>query len=616
MSEIVKIANLTESSTSDSSIYGFIIDLDKKHFKFNEKYNRYDHINQYPLINLKCEIEVETNISSCAETNISSCAETNISSCAETNISSCAETEIKNDNLRPKRLPSLTTTISPIDKVSKKKTRQLSNMATIKNSVDTELLNFKYANPYGFINLYNPKYSNFKIKEEFDYKEDNNIKESNSTKFIINDRQSKYSGFIIDITTNRPLSVPPPPLLKKLNKRAINLVNDFLEQKLYEIIKIEDGTIITLYSWIHPINGVMWSMASNNGYDVSSYKWMGKLTYAEIFYDLINRLYPEFKELTGMDILYIAHKTEIKTLLTFTNLDTKYCYSMGFRHHNFHPMKIDPEKVWQVQYVDLSEKNPKIYYGGKFSSTILPIQEVWEYSKFFKDSSQNITYSTIEKKGASSFINACIESGKHVEDSIYFKQEENIEISNTSLFIPQNGFIFRSLNLEKTGELSNFIIEYPLFKINKKLIYMQYTRDKYINEKNRMVFNAMRAFLNDGRGDLYTSAKKKFISLYPEWSSKFYEFEQFINYLEEQITNNIIGNNIIENNIIENKKIAFGKLNINNTAFYKIVTDFSIMIKKAYRIKKVNNINNLKTIINNYICNSEYAIIYLHLFNI
>jgi hypothetical protein len=31
---------------------------------------------------------------------------------------------------------------------------------------------------------------------------------------------------------------------------------------------------------------------------------MGKLSYAEIIYDLATRLYPEFKEITGMNIEY------------------------------------------------------------------------------------------------------------------------------------------------------------------------------------------------------------------------------------------------------------------------------------------------------------------------
>ena len=526
------------------------------------------------------------------------------------------------------KIMALVVSISPINKVSKnkvskdiKKYKQSKNILSRKASVDSSLLSFRfdassniinYESPYGYNMLYNPKYSTAKIP--IFYSDDiETEREKYSTKFIINDKKSKYMGFILDITTKAILSAPLAPLLNKLNKSAIKLVDSHLKNNLYEIIKIEDGTIITLYSWMHPQNGIMWSMASNRGYDVSSFKWMGKMTYAEIFYDLVERLYPEFKALTGMGILYISLNGEVKTILTFSNLDPTKCYSLGFRHHNFHPLKIDPEKIWQVQYSDLSTKNEiiQVYSGGFFPPEILPVQEICQYSKFVStDSTQAISYSIIEKKGESSFINACIECGKYIEKSSLFADDDDCMAASS--YIPQYGFILRSLDISQTGDLSNIIIEYPLFINIKKLIYEHFNKDALINETNRMKYNAMRAFLNDGRGDIFTSYKKKFIALYPEWSAKFYVFEQFIAQLTIQIRLNIIYQQKKEKHS-HVESLTMGDLKINKEKFEKIAIDFANMIKQHFKINKYTNIHNLEKIIRDYIQNWQYASIYLHI---
>ena len=113
----------------------------------------------------------------------------------------------------------------------------------------------------------------------------------------------------------------------------------------YDIIRVDDGTVVTLYKWNHPQHGSVWGMASNNGYDVSSLYWMGPMTYAEVFYDLALRRYPEFVAQTGMAIA----RTGKSTRLTFTKLDPSFSYTVGFRHHNFHPVVEDPERMWSIQ---------------------------------------------------------------------------------------------------------------------------------------------------------------------------------------------------------------------------------------------------------------------------
>lgn len=469
--------------------------------------------------------------------------------------------------------------ISPIDKLKNKKHRQLKNKSESLMVITDVSFNM--------------------------FKPNKNLKKDISTKFMVypqNDTSSasyQYFGIVIDTVTKRPLSIPPTPFNRSTNNSTIKEIDKYLKDELYDIIKVEDGTIITIYSWIHPQNGIMWSMSSNHGYDVSSYKWMGNLTYAEIFHDLVNRLYPEFKALVGMDIIYINYKDEVKTYLTFTNLDTNYCYSMGFRHHNFHPLKIDKEKIWQIQHVNLSTPNPQIIYGGKFPPHILPEHEKYNYSYFGKEI---ITKSIIEIKCMASFTNACILiNSNHLEKSIISDNitESDIETVENPHF--QYGFILRSKDRSRTGIYSDIIIKSILLKIVEGLLYKYYSDYKlYVDHSNRMRYIAMRAFLKTGRDDILTSHKQQFIALFPEWSEKFFKFETLI----ESIINAI--------------KLKFDRVKCDGAKIPKTKNEENMdkLVNNLYKIVKKNYGNITKdydNIIRNYIVNPEYTLIYLHL---
>ena len=401
---------------------------------------------------------------------------------------------------------------------------------------------------------------------------------------MIRDIYSPYYGIIVDTTTLKPISIPPLPCIKALSNKKITEINKALSQELCDIIKIEDGTMVTLYSWIHPQNGRMWAIASNNGYDISSYKWMGKLTYAEIFYDLVDRLYPAFKAQTGMDILYIAHTNDtIKTILTFTNLDHNFCYTIGFRHHDFHPMKADSEKIWQVQYVDLRvDSEYTIIHGGFFPADILPIQAKCEYSAIGKGP---ITIKNIELKCMSSFINAYLYINKN-----YIEDGSTIEDDNQ--FVPQYGYIIRY-----NGE--SILIKSPLLKMVEKLIY-KYHKDykiysENLNHLNKMQYIAMRAFLKNGKGDINTSCRQQFILLFPEWSSKFADFDKFTSNLIEKIASYFS----------QNKEIKASKKELSpiDNLSYRLY----LIIKKDYKLTL-----NYEEVISNYVHNPEYAFIYIN----
>ena len=95
----------------------------------------------------------------------------------------------------------------------------------------------------------------------------------------------------------------------------------------------------------------MWCLASANGYDVSSLKCGGDETYAVVLSELMAKSQTFFAA-TGLSLrrgLYCVDDVR----LDFQTLDRGRCYTIGYRHPNFHPMAADPLGVWNIQSVDL-----------------------------------------------------------------------------------------------------------------------------------------------------------------------------------------------------------------------------------------------------------------------
>ena len=122
-------------------------------------------------------------------------------------------------------------------------------------------------------------------------------------------------GKIVD-KHNNTLVLPPKPIV-------------YSEQSI-EGPGLNDGTIVSLYYTNK------WNVASNTGYDVSTFHWFGDMTFAEIINDLITRLYPEYK-------------VSIKDGSLVLPINKTYCHTIGFKHYNFHPHRGSPEKIWNVQ---------------------------------------------------------------------------------------------------------------------------------------------------------------------------------------------------------------------------------------------------------------------------
>ena len=91
-----------------------------------------------------------------------------------------------------------------------------------------------------------------------------------------------------------------------------------------------------IYSWSHPKKGLVWCLASPNGFDVSHLKWGGDVTYAGVIFELLAKS-PTFLAATGLRLRHgLLCVDDVR--LDFQTLDRGRGYTIGFRHPNFQPM--------------------------------------------------------------------------------------------------------------------------------------------------------------------------------------------------------------------------------------------------------------------------------------
>jgi hypothetical protein len=144
-----------------------------------------------------------------------------------------------------------------------------------------------------------------------------------------------FPGIVVDCNKgNRAISVPPAPPITKYKKAALQT-----HLKNANIIKAHDGTTVTLYYY----NG-KWVISTHRGYEVNSYIWFGTKTYEDVLGDVLGNC-PGF---------------------SYDRLDKTKCYSIGFKHSDYHPFWEGVESkdettpstsVWFIRSVDLDKFN-------------------------------------------------------------------------------------------------------------------------------------------------------------------------------------------------------------------------------------------------------------------
>lgn len=343
------------------------------------------------------------------------------------------------------------------------------------------------------------------------------------------------NGLVLDAINWKPLAVPPIAFNKKAKIEDVDYKN-------YDIVKVIDGTVVTLYY------DNKWCISSSNGYDVSQYYWMGPLTYAEIIYDLLERLYPEVIKKLGISLLN-------SDSIHFDNLNRSYSYTIGFRHHNFHPLLKDPETIWNIQHVALR-------------------------------STHSTGRASLEVKYDDGI---CGIKNQEIIDNDTFKP---IHLTNTEDL--HYGYILRTKNPYKYPSI---LFDSPLLKKIKKNIYNypSNTIRQYITHENRYDYVVIKNYFNKfERNDM--------LQLYPQFLERYNLYTKCINETIQCMISML--KNKISN---ENKPInVHPAINILAMSLIKHIAKFEAMDPHN---------ENTESVLKDYIMNIEYSVLFLHTIN-
>ena len=352
---------------------------------------------------------------------------------------------------------------------------------------------------------------------------------------------AECNGAVINARTWTHLVVPPRafisrPSVKEVNSAlAVHDCDDIIRTGHYDIIQVSDGTIVTLYCWTHPVKGPIWCLASSNGYDVSHLKWMGDKTYAEIVYELLVD-HPGFQIEVGLELRRnFLGRNDVR--LNFKHLDKDHCYTIGFRHSNFHPMGADPSAIWNIQVADLVTGIPK-YSTSTDKVTIglpiIPRQAIYSREDIIRLAGirQGVGFgkSGLRMEDLNNISRTALKDAKDIIEGVTPTIPPLTQLfppdRSTGVHIsPFNyGFILRSRNPEATGVYSDILCESPLLRRVRQLVYQRHSRQmrEELNESSRMEYNALKAYLT-------VTDRDDFLALFPEFKPRFDIYEQFVN---------------------------------------------------------------------------------------
>ena len=242
------------------------------------------------------------------------------------------------------------------------------------------------------------------------------------------------NGLVFDTQNMRPLVIPPLTYRSNIDT---SIVNGHLSNNLYDVIYVNDGTVINLYWWRNS-----WHISTARSYDITDKKW-GALTYKEVVSNILGDNEEKF----------------------YNALDTTKSYTFGVKHADLHPFKekqVDPiNTIWFIQSV--STDTLKVEY------TCDKLVEFGIYTQTYVQSQ------------VSNVRHLFTDLNQAMDDFIYNQHPG---------YKPLYGFILRSKDPSKTGSYSNILLESTLLQKIRQLYYhsslniaaqeMLYDRNTYI----------------------------------------------------------------------------------------------------------------------------------------
>jgi hypothetical protein len=331
------------------------------------------------------------------------------------------------------------------------------------------------------------------------------------------------NGLVLDTNTLEPLVIPP--VLCKSNVNT-DVINKHLNNDLYDIISIDDGTVINLYHW-----NSKWYISTARSYDLTHKKW-GTLTYKEVVKSILGDNEEKFYDI----------------------LDKSRCYTFGVKHENIHPFREDNNapinKIWFIQSVSLETKEISI----KFENDLNILES---------------KYSSFQTKNVKDLFPLL---KKSLNDFMY--KTKNTEVNY--------GFILRSKDHKKTGENSNILLESSLLQ-NIRNLYYHSNFNKISQEMNydRDTYTLIYSYLDINRHSLFKI-------LFPQYLSSFKTLETITNDLIIAISsfgsNKPKNKNFKINNISKTYKI---KISIYAETLYRLISSYYIIAPNDNNLHKI-----------------------------
>lgn len=291
------------------------------------------------------------------------------------------------------------------------------------------------------------------------------IKTEGSGRFVISTRRYKKitnfndkftrqcGGVVVEYGTSKILAYPPKPS----NPRHKFSKNMDLSQ--YNVYQINDGTTVTLYHYDDK-----WQVSSLNGYSVGALVWAGTKTFKQVLTECLTTC-PNFD---------------------WDRLDTNKCYTVGFRHPEYHPFNPN-KKVWFIQSVDLSSQNVEEFVPNYEDDIGIPLQPKVEI--------------TIEQ---------LIDNIKNA--GFNYIREGTVDM----------GYILRPA--DPANDIDHILLESSLLKYIKKFVYndrsgrLNPREETYVGANNRIIYIALKAYLDVNDHYVFKSLFSQHVDLYDQFN--------------------------------------------------------------------------------------------------
>lgn len=285
------------------------------------------------------------------------------------------------------------------------------------------------------------------------------IKTEKSGRYVISTRRYKKvanfndkltrqcGGVVVEYNTNKILAFPPKPCNPRRNFKNVDLTQ-------YDVYQINDGTTVTLYHYDDK-----WQVSSLNGYSVGALVWAGTKTFKQVLTECLA---------TCADF-------------SWDRLDTNKCYTVGFRHPEYHPFNPN-KKVWFIQSVDLSSQNVDEFIPNYEDDIGIPFQTKVDMTiKTLIENVQNAGFNYI--------------------------RDGTIDM----------GYILRP---NSDNDIEHILLESSLLKYIKKFVYndrsgrLNPREENYVGANNRMIYIALKSYLDVNDHYVFKSLFSQHVDLY------------------------------------------------------------------------------------------------------